>query len=156
MTRLLILSAFFAVAACSSGEDAAAPADPAPVPPVEAETPAPGPDAGNFVGSWAAQASWCGNTTGPERPIRITTTTFEGYENSCRISQVQQTNSAYEAVLDCTSEGTTTQERVRMRVVDDRLTLSWLDRAGSQSTEFVRCQAPQPAPVPIPAPEPTA
>ncbi|MBX9576348.1 MAG: hypothetical protein K2X07_11995 [Caulobacteraceae bacterium] len=126
------------------------------MPPVDGETALPGPDAGNFAGAWAARAEWCANTTGPEQPIRITTTTFEGYENSCRISQVRQANSAYEAVLDCTAEGTTTQERVRLRVVEDRLTLSWLDRAGSTSTEFVRCQAPQPEPVPIPAPEPTA
>jgi len=125
-------------------------------------SPTPGPDAGNFVGSWAAQAAWCNNATGPERPIRITTTTFEGYENSCRISRVQQVNTAYEALLDCTSEGTTTQERVRMRVADDRLTLSWLDRAGSSSTEFVRCQAPPiqnppeaSPPISIPPPEPT-
>ncbi|WP_125256631.1 hypothetical protein [Brevundimonas fluminis] len=156
MTRLLILSAWFAVAACSPGEQPSAPADPAPVPPVDGETSTPGPDAGNFVGAWAARAEWCGATTGPERPIRITTTTFEGYENSCRISGVQQVNTAYEAVLDCTAEGTTTQERVRMRVADDRLTLSWLDRAGSTSTDFVRCQAPQPGPVPIPAQPPVA
>lgn len=154
MKRLVILSAWFAVAACSPGEEATAPSAPPPVPPVDGETAMPGPDAGNFVGAWAARAEWCANTTGPERPIRITTTTFEGYENSCRISQVRQANSAYEAVLDCTAEGTTTQERVRMRVVEDRLTLSWLDRAGSSSTEFVRCPAAQPAPVPIPAPEP--
>ncbi|HEV2083374.1 MAG TPA: hypothetical protein VGR32_13105 [Brevundimonas sp.] len=155
MKRLVLLSVWFAVAACSQGEDPAAPAEPSPVPPVDGETSVPGPNAGNFVGAWAAQASWCANTSGPERPIRITTTTFEGYENSCRISRVQQVNTAYEALLDCTSEGTTTQERVRMRVADDRLTLSWLDRAGSSSSEFVRCPAVQPAPVPIPAPEPT-
>jgi hypothetical protein len=137
MTRLLILSAWFAVAACS--QPAEAPTESAPVPPADGETSMPGPDAGNFVGTWAARQEWCGNTTGAERPIRITTTRFEGYENTCNISQVRQRTTAYEALLDCTAEGTTTQERVRMRVVDDRLTLSWLDRAGSSSTEFTRC-----------------
>ncbi len=152
MIRLVVLSAWFAVAACS--QQPQTPGEPPPVPPVDGETALPGPDAGNVVGSWAARAEWCGNTSGAERPIRITTTRFEGYENSCRISQLRQVNTAYEAVLDCQAEGATTQERVRMRVADDRLTLSWLDRAGSTSTEFVRCQAAQPTPVPIPAPEP--
>lgn len=161
MIRLVVLSAWFAVAACSQQPEA--PAEPAPLPPIDGETSMPGPDAGNFVGTWAAQEEWCGNTTGPERPIRITTTRFEGYENTCAISQVRQMNTAYEAVLDCTAEGTTTQERVRMRVVDDRMTLSWLDRAGSSSTEFARCPATEataPMSVPrapeasIPAPEP--
>lgn len=151
MSRLLLLTAWFAVAACSpQGEEPAA--EPAPVPPVDGETAQPGPDAGNFVGTWAARSEWCGRTEGAERPILITTTRFEGYENSCSISQVRQMSTAYEAVLNCVGEGQTTQERVRMRVVEDRLTLSWLDRAGSRSTEFLRCPADQPAPAPMPNP----
>jgi hypothetical protein len=161
MTRLLILSAFFAVAACSQADDPAGPAEPSPVPPVDGETSMPGPNAGNFVGVWAARSEWCANTTGAERPIRITTTRFEGYENSCSIDQVRQMGTAYEVMRTCTGEGMTTQERVRLRVVDDRMTMSWPDRAGSESTEFVRCQAPAgaaPATAPMdvpPAPEPT-
>lgn len=163
MTRLLILSAFFAVAACSQADDPAGPAEPAPVPPVDGETSMPGPNAGNFVGVWAARSEWCANTTGAERPIRITTTRFEGYENSCSIDQVRQMGTAYEVMRTCTGEGMTTQERVRLRVVDDRMTMSWPDRAGSESTEFVRCRVPSgdlppepvPPPLPLPAPEPT-
>jgi predicted small lipoprotein YifL len=91
--------------------------------------PAPGP--ANFVGRWAADVSWCPNTQGPERPIEITLTRFEGYENSCAIGAVDQVADGYVATLACVAEGMSNQERVKFSVSDDVLRLTYLDRGGA-------------------------
>ena len=127
------LLASLAVAACGSGEPNH-PSEPAePVASPEAPPPSspgqPGSGPRNFVGRWAADVSWCPNTTGPERPIEITTTRFEGYENSCAIASVSQVTDGYEALLTCTAEGTVSNERVRMNAVGQTLRLTWLDRS---------------------------
>ncbi|HYC67564.1 hypothetical protein [Brevundimonas sp.] len=140
MTR--ICSSLFvalAVAACGPGDpnpptDPAEPIDtpdvaasPAPRPPGRGSI-LPGMGPRSFVGRWAADVSWCPNTTGPERPIEITTTRFEGYENSCAISAIDQVADGYEAVLTCTAEGTVSNERVRMAVSGQAMRLTWLNR----------------------------
>jgi hypothetical protein len=88
----------------------------------------PGAGPRSFVGRWAADVSWCPNTTGPERPIEITTTRFEGYENSCAIASINQVADGYEAALTCTAEGTVSNERVHMAVTGQTLRLTWLNR----------------------------
>lgn len=80
------------------------------------------------MGRWAADVSWCPNTTGAERPIEITTTRFEGYENSCAIASISQIADGYEALLTCTAEGAVSSERVRMNVMGQSLRLTWLNR----------------------------
>jgi hypothetical protein len=135
----LSLLAVFAVAACGPGEPnpPTEPADPidtpeAAAPPVSSDPGAgsllPGAGPRSFVGRWAADVSWCPNTTGPERPIEITTTRFEGYENSCEIASISQVADGYEAALRCTAEGMTSSERVRMSVTGQSLRLTWLNR----------------------------
>src|SRR5690606_15605713 len=116
------------------------PTDPAePITTPEAETPpaatAPGtgsilPGAGprSFVGRWAADVSWCPKTTGPQQPIEITTTRFEGYENSCAIASITQVSDGYEADLTCAGEGAVSSERVRMSATGQTLRLTWLNR----------------------------
>lgn len=140
MTRTsLSLLAVFALAACGPGETnpPTDPADPidtpeAAAPPASSEPGAgsllPGAGPRSFVGRWAADVSWCPNTTGPERPIEITTTRFEGYENSCAIGSINQVSDGYEADLTCTAEGTVSSERVRMSVAGQTLRLTWLNR----------------------------
>mgnify|MGYP003575599807 FL=1 len=135
----LTLLAVFAVAACGPGEPnpPTQPAEPVDTPDAAAPpaTPPPGlgpslPGGGprNFVGRWAADVSWCPNTTGVERPIEITTTRFEGYENSCAIDAIQQVSDGYEADLTCMAEGSVARERVRMSVAGQTLRLTWLNR----------------------------
>ncbi len=137
-TRLSLL-ALLAVAACDRGEPNPSidPAEPGDTPEAAAppSTPPPGsgpiqPGAGprSFVGRWAADVSWCPNTTGPEQPIEITTTRFEGYENSCAIASIDQVADGYEAALTCTAEGAVSNERVRMAVAGQALRLTWLNR----------------------------
>ena len=142
MTRTCFsLLALLAVAACGPGETnpPTEPADPidtagaaAPPPPAEpsasAGTILPGTGPRSFVGRWAADVSWCPNTTGPQRPIEITTTRFEGYENSCGIGAIDQIVDGYEAALTCTAEGTVSNERLRMTVSDQTMRLTWLNR----------------------------
>lgn len=140
MTRTcLSLLAVLAVAACGPGEPnpPTEPADPIETPEAAVDPSAPPPGAGsalpgsgprNFVGRWAADVSWCPNTTGPERPIEITTTRFEGYENSCAIGSVNQIADGYQATLTCTAEGAVSSERVRLNVIGQTLRLTWLDR----------------------------
>lgn len=84
----------------------------------------------SFVGRWAADVSWCAAPQGDRRPIEITSTRFEGYENSCAIAAVQEVADGYVATLACVSEGTARSERVRFQVDDGVMRLSYLDRGG--------------------------
>lgn len=100
--------------------------------------PGAGPD--SFVGLWAADAAWCVNVDAPtdQRPIRITTERFEGYENHCDIEALHQAENAYAADLICQAEGQTVRERIRLRALANTLRITWLDRDGAVS-DFVRC-----------------
>lgn len=145
---LPLLSVIFALAACeratvnpptepanpveASGAVPAAPAPPGLGPSMPGAGPA------TFVGRWAADANWCANTSGPEQPIRLTPTRFEGYENSCGIASLAQVRDGYEAGLACQAEGQASQERVRLSVQGDVLRLTWLDR-NEAVLMLVRC-----------------
>lgn len=150
-TRLILLSAV-AVAACGQSETnpPTAPAEPIDTPAASVAPPAPPPGVGpimpgsgpqTFVGRWVADAAWCANTQGAERPIEITTTRFEGYENSCAITSLDEVEDGYQAALSCTAEGQTSNERVRMAVRDDGLRLTWPDRNGAVVL-LTRCPVP--------------
>jgi len=140
MTRIcLSLLAVLAVTACGPGDPnpPTEPADPVETPAATVDPATPPPGAGpampgaaprNFVGRCAADVSWCPNTIGIERPIEITTTRFEGYENSCAITSIIQVADGYEADLTCTGEGMVSNERVRMSVTGQTLRLTWLNR----------------------------
>ena len=144
---LLIAPAAAVLMLAACGEQTNPPTEPAD-PVTEAPTvnptapiqPGQGPD--SFVGTWAAEEAWCGNTsaTTDQVPIRITAERFEGYENRCDITAIEQTGDSYDASLSCEAEGMTSQETVNMRVVEDRLTLTYADRGG-EPVEFVRCGA---------------
>ena len=148
----LMLSSVLMLAACGQSETNA-PTDPAaPIDTPEAQappsTPPPGvgsimPGSGpqTFVGRWAANTGWCANPQGPERPIEITPTRFEGYENSCAILSISQVADGYVAALACASEGQTSSERIRMAVQGDSMRLTWLNR-GSAVVSLVRCAVP--------------
>lgn len=144
--------ALLMLAAC--GESATnPPTEPAaPIDTPEAEAPAATPPPGvgsimpgsgpqTFVGLWSANRAWCARPQGAERPIEITTTRFEGYENSCGILSVNQVADGYEAGLACSAEGQTSRERVRMNVQGDAMRLTWLNR-NSAVVSLVRCPAP--------------
>lgn len=141
--------ALLVLAAC--GESATnPPTEPAaPIDTPEAEAPAATPPPGvgsimpgsgpqTFVGLWSANRAWCARPQGAERPIEITTTRFEGYENSCGILSVNQVADGYEAGLACSAEGQTSRERVRMNVQGDAMRLTWLNR-NSAVVSLVRC-----------------
>jgi hypothetical protein len=159
--RLALLTVFMLVA-CGSSETNA-PTDPAaPIDTPEAEAPAPTPPPGvgsimpgsgpqTFVGRWAANAAWCANSQGSEQPIAITTTRFEGYENSCGILSISQVAEGYEAALACASEGQTSSERIRMAVQGESMRLTWLNR-NNAVISLARCPAPAAAPAAAPAP----
>ena len=139
MTRYLILSAaVLALAACEPAAEApeAPPAEPSAGAP---ETPEPTsePTPAAYVGAWAADPAWCENTTGPERPVRITATRFEGYENSCDMTEVQPADGGWTATFTCQAEGMTNVESVDMRPSGDQLELTWI--GSGQSVTFTRC-----------------
>lgn len=135
-----------ALAACGREADVNPPTEPA----TAVETPemaAPGvgsgvagaglmPGAGpaSFVGRWTAKVEWCAAPSGEGRPIEITTSRFEGYENSCEITAIDQTINGYDATLRCEAEGQTTTERVGLVVAGQTLTLTYLDRGGDPVT----------------------
>lgn len=124
-------------------------AAPAPTPPPGVGSVMPGSGPQTFVGRWAADVAWCDNPQGAERPIVITPTRFEGYENRCDITAIQQIADGYEAALTCQAEGQTASERVRMSVQGDALRLTWLDR-NDAVVRLSRCAAPGEAPTPAP------
>lgn len=154
--------AVFALAACGQSETNP-PTDPAaPILTPEADAPPPTPPPGvgsimpgsgpqTFVGRWAANAAWCANPQGAERPIEITTTRFEGYENSCGILSITQVSDGYEAALACAAEGETSSERIRMAVQGDGMRLTWLNR-NDTVISLARCPAPPAAPAAAPVP----
>ena len=141
MTRYLILSAaVLALAACEPAAEApeAPPAEPSAGAPVTPEpTPEPIPTPAAYVGAWAADPAGCENTTGPERPVRITATRFEGYENSCDMTEVQPADGGWTATFTCQAEGMTNVESVDMRPSGDQLELTWI--GSGQSVTFTRC-----------------
>jgi len=94
----------------------------------------PGRGAASFVGRWAADVNWCAAPQGERRPIQITATRFEGYENSCMIAAVDEVADGYVATLACIAEGAALSERVRFQVTQDVMRLSYLDRAGEPVT----------------------
>lgn len=108
-----------------------------PLPPAE---PAPSRTTGHaeLLGEWAAYPAWCSNTTGAERPITITLTRFEGYENSCAIEASRPIAEGHELDLVCQAEGQETRETVRASATEVRLTLSYPDRDGA-TVAFTRC-----------------
>jgi hypothetical protein len=127
------------------------PARPVQSPEALQEIEAPGPSslasrgAKSFVGRWAANAAWCADPGGDERPIEITPMRFEGYENSCDIASITEVASGYDAALVCAAEGQTRRERVRLAVSGDMLTLVYLDR-GNALIRLGRCPgSPEPA-----------
>lgn len=147
--------AFLFLAACGASETNPPTEPAAPIKTPEAEVPAvtptapPGvgaimPGAGpvSFVGRWAANRAWCANPRGAERPIEISATRFEGYENSCGILSVNQVADGYEAGLACSAEGQTSRERVRLSVQGEALELTWLNR-NSATVSLVRCPTPK-------------
>jgi hypothetical protein len=145
----LALTGLLALAACGpqTPNPPTEPAQPIDTPEAAAPPPAPPPGAGtvlpgtgpqSFVGRWAGDVSWCLNTQGAERPIEITTTRFEGYENSCAIDSVDQAGEGYEAALTCMAEGETTRERVRMAVSGQSMRLTWLNR-GETTVTLTKC-----------------
>lgn len=149
--HLAILSALTLAACGPAGTnpptEPAAPIDtpesraPPPIPPPGAGSLRPGWGPQTFVGRWAANAAWCGNLQGPERPIEITTTLFEGYENRCSIVRIGQVAEGYEAALACSAEGETSNERIRMAVQGEGMRLTWLNR-NNAVISLVRCPVP--------------
>lgn len=144
MRLILIAACCLLLPACGQGEPVNAPTDPAtpvtPPGPVEAvsESGRPGTGATSFIGRWAADVSWCAAPQGDRRPIEITATRFEGYENSCAILGINEVGTAYNASLSCASEGQTSAERIRMDVVNQIMTLTYLDRDAA-AVELTKC-----------------
>ena len=145
MRKALLIAPAAALMLAACGEPANAPTEPArPVtaaPSVNPTTPIrPGQGPESFVGTWAANAAWCGNSpaTTDQVPIRITAERFEGYENRCDITAIEQRGDSYDASLACEAEGMTSRETVNMRVSADRLTLIHADRDG-EPVQLVRC-----------------
>lgn len=98
-----------------------------------------GPVPAALVGKWAADPAWCANDTGPERPVEITTSQFQGYENSCAVVAVTEDAEGFVAELRCQAEGQIVQERTRWQVSGQVLTQSWPDDTVSGSVQFTRC-----------------
>lgn len=94
-----------------------------------------------FVGRWAGREAWCAAPSGDRRPIEISTSRFEGYENSCAITDLAQAGDGYDLTLTCAAEGEVARERVRLAVAGDDMRLTWLTRGGLE-VSLKRCPTP--------------
>ena len=137
MIRAAAVALFALVTACGETASVNPPTEPAqPIDVQDLQTPPdrgqtsmlPGRGAASFVGRWAAEVSWCAAPRGERRPIEITSTRFEGYEESCSIAAVDEVSDGYVATLACVSEGRARSERVRFQVTGDVMRLSYPDR----------------------------
>ena len=145
MTALLLL------AACDQAPQqtasSAQPADRTPAetssqPAAEAQAGAPAADTAPLFGTWAANLAWC-DGNGEGFPITISATRFEGRENVCDITSLEDNgDGSFTAALSCTGEGQTNTERVAMTPIfgpsGEGLRLDYLDRSGEPTTVF-RC-----------------
>jgi hypothetical protein len=149
--RILVIAALFGGAGCErqTVNPPTEPADPIATPGVEAPAASAPPGMGGlmqgagpatFVGRWAARADWCANASGERRPITLSPLRFEGYENSCAITSLDQVADGYEATLACQADGGASRERVRLSVRGEVLRLTWLDR-NDAVVLLVRCPA---------------
>ncbi|WP_420472245.1 hypothetical protein [Brevundimonas sp. FT23042] len=148
MTRpLLPLTLLLLGLAACDGERRNPPTEPAdPIQTPDAPPPAPvlpGGGPATFVGRWAANPGWCANTTGPEQAIEITILRFDGYENSCAITSLEQASDGYDLTLACQAEGQAARERVRLSRQGERLRMTWLNR-NDAVVLLTRCPAAAP------------
>lgn len=150
MKALLIPAAALTLAACQPANDAdpgETPAEAPPTagageltpPPADPAPPAPPTGAPAFVGTWAANAEWCGNTSGAERPVVLTETEFRGYENTCQITDLQPGYRDWTATFVCQSEGTTTRQPVGIVADETQLRITYTD--DGRSVTWGRCPA---------------
>lgn len=146
MKQFLIPAAALVLAACQPSNDADPGELPADAPPPadsgDLTPPTTGPSSPPtatpaFVGTWAADASWCANATGAERPIVVTETEFRGYENTCQITQLQPGDRDWTATFVCQSEGVTSSHPVGIVADETQLRITYLDEG--RSTTWGRC-----------------
>lgn len=103
--------------------------------PAEASSPEPAPF---YIGRWAADPVWCTDQT-DGFPITITEARFEGHENVCEMSDIEDTpEGGVTARLTCQSEGEVIEEPIVFSPAGPDLTIIWPDR-GTEATTFSRC-----------------
>lgn len=148
--KLYLIAALgvFALAACGEASSVNPPTEPAEPP----RTPdalgsgesgpgmsIPGVGPASFVGRWAADARWCPEGQSPDQAITITPLAFQGYENRCDLTRIDEVQGGYQVALRCQSEGQTTDERARFTSTGQTLDILWLDRPGQPVTKLLRC-----------------
>jgi hypothetical protein len=93
-----------------------------------------------WVGTWAAERSWCrSEPDAEERPIVITSKGYEGLENRCRFTRVEKRGERWHLQARCRGEGETYRERYIYRMRGKNLVITYPDRGGAAYT-FVRCR----------------
>lgn len=123
-----------ALAGCSDSGDAAGDGEPA----AQSEAPSPEP-APFYVGRWAADPVWCTDQS-EGFPITITETRFEGRENICEMSAIEQApEGGVTAQLSCQSLGETIEEPIVFAPAGDQIAITYPDRGG-EPVLFSRCQ----------------
>jgi hypothetical protein len=132
--------------ATPAASSSAAPQTAATAPQSAAAAPASAEGLAPLFGTWPADLSQCGQTTGP---IKISQTRFEGAENGCDISgYADNGDGTFTAALACQSQGQTANENIRMRPIfaptGEGIDLIYVDR-GNQAFTVLRCKEPKAA-----------
>lgn len=125
----LVLILATALAGCSDSADA----------PSESEPVAEPEPAAFYVGRWAADRVWCTDQS-EGFPITITETRFEGRENICDMSEIEDTpEGGVTAQLSCQAPGETIEEPIVFAPAGDQIAISYPDRGGDPIL-FSRCK----------------
>ena len=105
---------------------------------VQAQAPSPEP-AAFYVGRWAAEPVWCSDQS-DGFPITITETRFEGYENVCELTGIEDTpEGGVAARLACQSLGASVEEPITLTPADDQIAITYPERGGDPIL-FSRCE----------------
>lgn len=108
-------------------------------------TPAGASETAPWEGIWAAEPEWCAHAaeigSRTPAPVRLTADIFEGYENSCDVSDARRIGQtrAWLIGLACQSEGSLYDDR--MLVIMEGQDVMWQQYQGLEPIRFQRCRA---------------
>ena len=88
-----------------------------------------------YVGVWAQSSDKC-QADGDNVPIEIEVTSILFYESRCDLKAIEQQGETWTAQGECSGEGETWNERIRMTVSGD--TMSFYQDDG-EGVRYIRC-----------------
>ncbi|QVL50249.1 MAG: hypothetical protein KFB96_07370 [Thiocapsa sp.] len=89
-----------------------------------------------YVGTWAQGSDNC-QAEGDNVPMQIEVTSILFYESRCDLKAIEQQGETWTAQGECSGEGETWNESIRMTVSDDTMIFS---QNNEQGLRYIRCR----------------